>query len=294
MMALPRDFQFSQASLQDFVDCRRRFQLRYLFNLSWPAVETEPVEEHERRMRLGQDFHKMVQQHVLGLDESRIARLATDPDLRRWWRNYVVTQPAADYGGDDEGAVVRPELTLVGALSGYRLVAKYDLVLVRPAGQAGAGQNPSPRVVIFDWKTSLRRAPAHVLLERLQTRVYRYLMVSAGAYLNGGQPFTPADVMMIYWYPQFPESPVLLPYDDVHYGEDRHALRDLIAQIEALGEDDFDLTTDESRCSYCAYRSYCDRGTRAGALEETSAAWEPGDAPDDVDLDFEQIAEIEF
>jgi CRISPR/Cas system-associated exonuclease Cas4 (RecB family) len=293
-VTLPRDFQFSQASLQDFVDCRRRFQLRYLLDLAWPAVESEPIEEHERRMHLGQDFHKMVQQHVLGLDEARIARTANEPDLRRWWRHYVTSRPVARFGGDAEGADVRPELTLVGPVAGYRLVAKYDVLIVQRGGGRGARGSELPQAVILDWKTSLRRTPASILLERLQTRAYRYLLVAAGTHLNDGEPFTPEDVMMVYWYPEFPDAPVRLPYDDAHYADDVYHLRELIEEIERLDEDAFDLTDDVQRCRYCPYRSYCDRGIEAGSLEERTAAWEPDAVVEDVELDFEQIAEIAF
>ena len=61
---LPVDFQFSQGSLGDFVDCRRRFQLRYMWRLSWPAVQSEPYSEHERVMRRGVLFHQLVQQYM--------------------------------------------------------------------------------------------------------------------------------------------------------------------------------------------------------------------------------------
>ena len=50
MSLLPPGFQFSQRSLQDYVDCRRRFELRYLQNLAWPAVEAEPHLEQEKRL----------------------------------------------------------------------------------------------------------------------------------------------------------------------------------------------------------------------------------------------------
>ena len=43
MRNLPDDFHFSQGSLQDYVDCQRRFQLRYLMKLAWPAVDAEPA-----------------------------------------------------------------------------------------------------------------------------------------------------------------------------------------------------------------------------------------------------------
>ena len=75
-MPLPDNFQFSQASLQDFVDCPRRFHLRYLLNVAWPAAEAEPIEEQERRVQLGLAFHRMVQQQLVGIPEVRIARMA--------------------------------------------------------------------------------------------------------------------------------------------------------------------------------------------------------------------------
>jgi hypothetical protein len=41
-MTLPYSFHFTQSSLQDYLDCPRRFQLRYVLDQPWPAVESEP------------------------------------------------------------------------------------------------------------------------------------------------------------------------------------------------------------------------------------------------------------
>ena len=87
--SLPSGFTFSQSSLQDYSDCPRRFQLRYIEQLLWPAVETEPVLENERRQQEGQHFHRMVQQHLIGLPAETLARLANSPTLSRWWGNYL-------------------------------------------------------------------------------------------------------------------------------------------------------------------------------------------------------------
>ncbi len=74
-------FSFSQSSLQDYVDCPRRFQLRYIEHLAWPAIETEPLLENERRLREGQQlFHRMVQQHLIGLPVEKLTRMAGTPD----------------------------------------------------------------------------------------------------------------------------------------------------------------------------------------------------------------------
>jgi hypothetical protein len=83
MGVLPDDFQFSQASLQDYVDCRRRFQLRYLLELAWPAIQAEPAEDQEMHGQQGELFHRLVQQHQLGIPAARLASMAQAADRQR-------------------------------------------------------------------------------------------------------------------------------------------------------------------------------------------------------------------
>ena len=66
-MALPIDFRFSQNNLQDFVDCPRRFELKYLLKQDWPALVSEPIQEFEHLQILGLRFHTLVQQHLVGI-----------------------------------------------------------------------------------------------------------------------------------------------------------------------------------------------------------------------------------
>ena len=80
MAILPEDCQFSQASLQDYVDCRRRFQLRYLLELAWPAIQAEPAEEQEIHSRQGELFHRLVLQHQMGIPAERLAGMAQAAD----------------------------------------------------------------------------------------------------------------------------------------------------------------------------------------------------------------------
>ena len=65
-------FQFSQNSLQDYVDCQRRFQLRYILDQRWPAAESEPIQEHEHFVEQGSQFHLLIQRHLLGLDPASL------------------------------------------------------------------------------------------------------------------------------------------------------------------------------------------------------------------------------
>jgi len=283
-MPIPERFQFSQASLQDFVDCRRRFQLRYLLRRAWPAVEAEPVLENERTMREGELFHRMVQQQLLGIPAERLAEMAQGEDLARWWENYRAqagTLPGLSETGDPK-ARRYPEVSLSTALDGFTLAAKCDLVVVTPDG----------RGVIMDWKTSRRRPKRSNLSSRLQTRLYPYILAQAGAHLNQNRPFQPDQVEMVYWFAEFPTQPERFPYSAGQLQADETYLRGLIAEIQRLGEADFLMTEKVELCRFCVYRSLCNRGVQAGALAESGQEVEVESLG--FDFDFEQIAEIEF
>ena len=279
-MTLPPEFQFSQGSLQDFADCRRRFQLHYLLRQSWPAVPSEPVLEMERYMQQGARFHRMLQQHLLGLPVERLAPIAQDEDLARWWENYLLfSQGGGLQALAGVGARYYPEITLTAPFGSYRLLAKLDLLAVNPEGRA----------LILDWKTARKRPRRQWLADRLQTRLYPFLLIQAGAFLNAGTPFLPEQVEMVYWFADFPDQRERFPYTASALQVDRDYLAEMVATIHRLSDDDFPLTTDDRRCAYCVYRSLCDRGSKAGSLLEFDTLDE--EAPH---LDFDQTVEIEF
>jgi CRISPR/Cas system-associated exonuclease Cas4 (RecB family) len=279
-MILPSDFQFSQGSLQDFVDCRRRFQLRYILHQSWPAVPSEPLLEMERYMQQGARFHRMLQQHLLGLPAERLAPPPQDEDLSRWWDNYLqFSQGGGLQSLAGEGARFYPEITLAAPLGAYRLLAKLDLLAVTPQGRA----------LILDWKTSRKRPRRRWLADRLQTRVYPYLLIQAGAFLNKEASFLPEQVEMVYWFADFPDQPERFPYTASAYKSDQDYLAETVATIQRLAQDDFSLTTDVRRCEFCVYRSLCERGIGAGSLDEFDALDE-----ETPRLDFDQTLEIEY
>lgn len=263
-------FTFSQSSLQDYTDCPRRFQLRYIEQLAWPAVETEPAIENERHQQEGLFFHRLVQQHLIGLPAEKLARMANSPDLRRWWGNWQDFRSLADFGS------LYPELSLSAPLGQHRLLAKYDLVAVRSDKKA----------LIFDWKTYHKRPRDEWMAARLQTRVYRALLIQAGTHLNNQTPFQPEQIEMIYWYADFPAEPARFPYTAAQYKRDWDALTSLVAEIAARRE--FPLTANEEKCAYCPYRSYCNRGTQAGDMDDIETELSG------VEIDFEQIQEIKL
>jgi hypothetical protein len=284
--ALPDGFRFSQSSLQDYVDCRRRFQLRYLQNLAWPALQSEPALENERFMLRGSFFHHLTQQFFSGVPGDRLQAAIADPDLAGWWDQF--TAFARQEKLELRIAALPPSLfaekSYSAPLGNYRLVAQYDLILSDSPGH----------FLIYDWKTSQKRPRRKWLAERIQTRLYPYLFVRAGASLNDGKPVEPGALEMLYWFAAFPEKPERFVYSQVAYDRDATFLTGLLDEIAQLSPDQFHLTSHTERCAFCVYRSLCDRGERAGASgagQETGT--EAGD-PDEISLDFEQIAEIEY
>jgi hypothetical protein len=244
--------------------------------MAWPAVETEPLEEQEKRMRLGVDFHQLVHRYITGLPVDVLEKSLVDSNLSRWWRNYMVYRPY------DHPGMLYPEITLTLPIEGYRLVAKYDLLIVEAGKQ----------LIILDWKTTQFLPRKAQLLKRMQTKIYRYVAALAGEYLFEGLPLVPENCEMIYWFPEYPESPIRFAYDSAQFESDHSDLTGLITEIAALSDEDFRLTTDTKRCSYCRYRSYCGTSEHVGRIESYDD--EPVDSAEGLDFDFEHIAEIEF
>jgi hypothetical protein len=127
------------------------------------------------------------------------------------------------------------------------------------------------------------------MFPRMQTKVYRYLLAVAGAHLNGGQPFAPASIQMIYWYADYPSEPATFRYDAAQFTRDEATIEKLVGEIESLEK--FELTEEEGKCRFCPYRSYCNRGVTAGDWRDAEAEAE---AHESFDINFEQIAEIAF
>jgi len=266
----------SQSSLQDYVDCPRRFQLRYVDRLSYPAIESEPTLENEKHQQEGEYFHRLVQQYLIGIPAEQISKLANTPNLQRWWENFITSKDLT--GLRNLSGLTLPEATLSAPLGGFRLLAKYDLIAI--------AQN---KATIYDWKTYRKRPRNEFLSARMQTRVYRALLVHAGAHLNNNIPFGPEQIEMVYWFSDFPNEPARFAYTSAQYKRDWDTLSKLSDEIKSASS--YPLTDDRTKCLYCPYRSYCERGVRAGDMDQAEAEME---AEELFDVNFEQIGEIAF
>ena len=294
-MMLPSGFHFSQSNLQDYLDCQRRFQLRHLHHVDWPALETQPASDNENFLRLGAEFHYLIRQHITGVPVERLSASvkrgsqSEQDDLARWWNNYLT---ALDPGEDLAGrlfpsapvtARLLPEYSLSLPLGDYRLIAKFDLLILYSTGA----------LTIIDWKTNHRRPQRRWLQERTQTRIYLYTLAKSGMHKGEiGNPL-PEQIEMLYWFANFPTEPVSIVYSAEQMVQDETYLVDLIDQIKHKDEKGFPLTHDEKQCQFCIYRSLCARGTTAGEFTATENV-ENNALIEDHMINMSEIDEIEY
>lgn len=270
--------RFSKSSLQDYVDCKRRFELKYLLDINWPAIVYEPYVDNEIKMIQGQRFHHLVHQHQLGIPSKDLNDIAKELGLAKWWEEYLhfVTSLAS--------AQQRwSELNVLGHFSkSTYIVARYDLIL----------KTDDAQFVIIDWKTSEFRTPDKYLINRIQSRLYPMLLCYAGSVINDEKTIKPDHVQMIYWFANYPNQPCTIQYSEDTYNSDRIYILSLIDEISNNKPGDYDKTNNLKLCSFCNYRSLCDRGIEAGIT--TNAIEESQISEDVFEIDFNDIGEIEF
>jgi CRISPR/Cas system-associated exonuclease Cas4 (RecB family) len=277
-MPLRPDFTFSQKNLQDYLDCPRRFQLRYIQRQEWPAIQSEPVLEWEQHIVNGQRFHRMVQQSLAGIPSDVLAGQADNENLARWWQAYRQFPPP------DLPQKQQAEVMLSAPFAGFRLAAVFDLLAI----------DPGKRMVIVDWKTSQKRPLRTWLQQRLQTRIYPMISVSAACAWNIHSPWQPEQIEMMYWFSDFSNQIERFQYSQNQYQADISYITKIINEINSLDEKPWVKTNHEKRCRFCNYRSLCERGIQAGDWTEIE---EEGDGETSLglmDIDLDQIGEIAF
>lgn len=240
---------FSQSAISTYVGCQLRFRRRYLEELYWPRPVSDAV-------KLGNEFHALSRRYYLTgkIDEY-------EGQVGVWIKNLQQFRPY------DPSFKFYPEQQL--RLNGeIRLVAKYDLVVM------------ADKVYIYDWKTD-SKIKKTFYRNSMQTVVYRYLMAAAG-FQYWGRTIKPADIVMCYWNPAYPNEPLYLPYTEKQYRRDEKNLKDTIKEIMQKPWDEFFSTSNKALCSRCEYSSTCHG--KPGVEEEFD--------PDDLSLSWEDVDDL--
>ena len=268
----------SQSNLQDFSDCPRRFQLKVIDNITWPAAFAEPISQFEKATEIGNKFHQLSHQFFSGIYLDTLQSTISDPDLLTMWKNF------SSFATDLESTTHFTEIILGMPFMRHQLIAKYDLVL----------KTNNDKYIIYDWKTSLNKPSRTLLSQRYQTFLYPYIFVKTGNSIFNTEIPSPQNVSMNYWYPMSSDPEEIFPYSDVLYSENTDQLKEVISKIDGyvISKEIFPLTDDLTQCAKCMFRSLCERGVQTAKLDLFTEI-------DQEDLsgfqfDLENINELEF
>ena len=263
-------FDYSQNKLHDYLECPRRYELRYLLQRIWPAVHSEPVLVLEEQINNGKTFHLMAQQFFSGIQQDAINLQSENEKISTWWKAFL------SFAEDYKQLQSQPEVLISSKINHSRFVGVFDLLIYSPNG----------KMTIIDWKTNYLKPSRKNLEEHIQTRLYPLLLTSGGKQWNNGQNIQPDQIEMIYWFANYPNEPESFLYSEQRYQEDLFYIQDLVEQIEKTKPGEFLLTENRNRCKFCNYRSLCGRGTTPGSMTEL----------EDLDLEYlyEEIEEIDM
>ena len=256
----------SQARLLAFLTCRRRFQLRYLDQLSWPDIPLVP--QQRSAVEQGQKFHQLLERFFLGLPINELD--ITDRQLRMWWKSFqefVLPLPSGR---------ALPELRLTVPIGRHFLTGRFDLVIID-------SEKDQPLIHIYDWKTS-RPRPMVELQDDWQSKLYLAMMAeSKNALIKESGMLRPEQITLTYWYVADPQTARTITYSQKQHEQNWAEIQELMAEIEScLKTGLWPLTDNWSHCRSCTYWAYCGRfeaGTPQKVLAEELARYEVDPLP---------------
>ena len=180
MTAISAITSISQGHLNIWETCRRKYQYKYLEELSLPETNS-----NQEKLRLGSNFHLLMQQKELGLDV--VALASSDPALEKWLTAFE-NQPPDMLDGDRlcehrRTLEITSEISLHNSGNSDRgqdnfvlptlITVIYDfLILGDRQGQ------------ILDWKTHQVPIKQDVLQDSWQTRLYLYVLAKTNAFFT--------------------------------------------------------------------------------------------------------------
>lgn len=268
-MAIEPNFIFSANSLQDYLDCPRRFELKYILKQSWPAAMSEPVLEFEHHLQLGSRFHQLAYQFLNGVPQENLVKTIEDPDLKTWFQNLLTYMKSINFQSTFS------ELSVKIPIGAYQAIAVFDLLALTKEGQ----------LLILDWKTAKRIPRKNRLADRIQTLLYPYAAFESAPAILSEFAHKAENLQMTYLFVRHNRENAIT----FEYGHERHehngkSLENLIAEICVKEPGSFERTSENRKCKFCNYRSLCERGIQAGDFHQEE---------DEIDLD-QVIEHLDF
>ncbi len=245
-------YAISQGHLNIWETCQRKYQYKYLEELSLPEVDPHRQES----LLLGSNFHLLMQQRDLGLDVLVLAQ--SDRQLQGWLnafnefpptmiegdrlcehrRTWEICCPASLDQDLDQNFMESRDRNQAY----FVLTAIYDLLIL------GKGQ-----AQILDWKTHQKAIAQSQLEHNWQTRLYLYLLAKTTDY-------PPEQLSMTYWFANTAES-VVINYTSADRDRTEQDLQRMLTAI-AQAQDYPQVDISSNKCKHCEFRDRCDRPHR--------------------------------
>lgn len=236
--------RLTQAKINTWLTCKRRFQLQYFDCFKWPR---EPYQAGAvDAMEAGEIFHMLVAVYLNMGGDFSVDDFVLEPQIQTWWEAFLAFEP-----------VKTTSDTLLKVESSFE-VALNDALSIN--GRVDCLRLTQDSIEIFDWKTGRPRSKSD-LENDWQTRLYLALIAESRGYL--GKADLPLDQISItYWYPREPEKSVKINYSEQWHAENWGYLRllgELISAELQVEHEIWPLTSNLSSCTKCAYSPICGR-----------------------------------
>ncbi len=202
-------WRLSQAHLNLFATCPRKFQYIYLEQFMSPCIGEQP------NLNLGTRFHRLMQQRELGLPTEAI--LEGDEPLKQCFQALAKAAPDLVYS---QANTWRKAEHLRTYLKGkFLLSGIYDLLILTPT-----------KAQIVDWKTYSKPPKSQTIANNWQTRLYLYLLAETSNY-------SPEEIELIYWFinPKQTKS-MTVSYSTEQHQTTEHDLNQMLTQLTAYWE----------------------------------------------------------
>lgn len=251
----------SQAHLNTWDICQRRYKYKFLEELSLPEADLQS----KQSLLLGANFHLLMQQREMGLD---VMELAGSEAKLQSWLNAFATYPPDMIDGD---RLCEHRRTLEISLGTFdisnntsRIQTSLHHIENKDAGQGYFVLTAiydflilgDRRAQILDWKTHQRAIAKEKLETSWQTRLYLYLLAETTDYL-------PEQLSMTYWFANTATSVVIEYSQSEHERTDRD-LKKILDEI-SYAQDYPKLAMGSPECKHCEFRDRCDRGEQLGS-----------------------------
>ena len=238
--------RISQSQIVSYNKCNRYYYLKNIEHKKWPSSYKSSA-----ALSLGTLFHGVIHRHIMGIPDNILLEFCGDDKVRGWFETFLEADPLRDY------EFLYPEQEVSAIFYDILWEGKYDVLALK-----------NEKITIFDWKTTKKEGKLQDYILTPQTKLYRLLAITAAQQITKRKNIEATDVEMIYWFPEHPDKPIVIPYTTVEYEQDLTWLKTQSALLRSENIEDYKKTSDIEKCVSCPYCTYCHPNANIQEIED--------------------------